>query len=162
MLSDRLIRIVLAALVATWSPAWCCCRIASAEPPPPEPVVDVHSAEHGHRHAIGSECGDDHHVHHDSGSDDQPCPGHGPCSDHGSEEDCGCKNHQRQAELAKTAEVLQLKASGWIDWHAPAPLLLWIDPATAAHLHRLRTCQEASIGISRAQSLFASRCLLLI
>lgn len=149
MLGARVIRLLLAGLVAMWSPAWCCCSFAGGAAPGPAVVQRNHTAhsEHGHDH-------------------DKPiAAGHGhdqPCSDHGSDGRCGCESHDRRANLTPAIEAPSLDLTGWAGWFAPGLLPVSTD-ATMVHLNgRWRTSAEQSAGTVRAQTLFARRCLLLI
>lgn len=150
MAASPAIRILLAALVALWSPAWCCCRIVEAAECSPAPT--------GHHD-------DDHTVdkHHD---DHTPCSGHedeqsSPCND---DDDCGCQNHDRQVDLVKPVKVPTLEPSGTIGWPVVAfsasvsDVVVW-----SASDGPVRQTASASVGILRAHgSLHARRCLLLI
>jgi hypothetical protein len=146
------IRILLATLVALWSPAWCCCR-----------VLEAGQASSGHlssRH--------DGAVHVASHDTPPSCPGHAeddrsPCGSDGHPGDkCGCQNHDRQVDVTRSIEPLPLTLAGLLDGFARALPPTIADVDALATKQRLRSEAVTAVGTVRAQTLHAQRCLLLI
>lgn len=154
MNSSQSLRILLALVVAFWSPALCCCRIAQAS----------HCSSNATERAIEGVHYDGQHedrerdaCHSEQSSSQQPCD-----RDEPGDTGCGCQSHVVQATLvaAEAVPSAHLFHSFCLLTSAVPTGLIEFD--RAASEHRYRPADPALTEKVRAQSLYARHCLLLV